>query len=59
MKQLRQCFFVQVGTDDAQAAGIVGAAVAHIDFTGNIVKLEPFPGRVLQDALGPQDFSVL
>ena len=58
MKQLRQCFFVQVGTDHAQAAGIVGAAVTDDDLPGNIVKLEPFPGCVLQDSLGAEDPAV-
>ena len=52
MKQLHQCFFVQVGPDDAQAAGIVGAAVAHIDLAGHIVKLEPFAKGILQNAAG-------
>ena len=58
MKQLRQCFFVQVGADHAQAAGIVGAAVADHDLARDIVELEPFAGRVLQDALGAQDPAV-
>ena len=58
MKQLRQCFFVQVGADHAQAAGIVGAAVTDDDFPGNIVKLEPFPGCVLQDSFGAEDPAV-
>ena len=58
MKQLRQRFFVQVGADHAQAAGVVRAAVAHIDFAGHIVKLEPAAGRVLQDTLGTQHLAV-
>ena len=59
MKQLRQCFFVQIGPDDAEAAGVIGAAVAEVDLAGNIVELEPFAGCVLQDALGAEDSSVL
>ena len=59
MKQLRQCFFVQVGADYTQAAGIVGTAVPDDDLAGDIVELEPFAGRVLQDALGPEDPAVL
>ena len=58
MKQLRQRFFVQVGADHAQAAGVVRAAVAHIDFAGHIVKLEPAACRVLQDTLGTQHLAV-
>ena len=58
MKQLRQCFFVQVGADHAQAAGIVRAAAAQVDLAGDIVKLEPFAGGVLQNALGPQHPAV-
>ena len=58
MKQLRQRFFVQVGADHAQAAGVVRAAIAHIDFAGYIVKLEPAACRVLQDTLGPQHLAV-
>ena len=59
MKQLRQCFFVQVGADDAQPAGIVGAAVPQVDLAGYVVKLEPAARGVLQDTLGPQHFAVL
>ena len=59
MKQLRQCFFVQVGSDHAQAAGIVGAAVTDDDLPGNIVKLEPFSRGILQDALRAEDPAVL
>ena len=59
MKQLRQCFFVQIGPDDAEAAGVIGAAVAEVDLAGNIIELEPFAGCVLQDALGAEDSSVL
>ena len=58
MKQLRQCFFVQVGADHAQAAGVIGTAVAHNDLSGHIVKLEPFTGCILQDALGAEDPAV-
>ena len=59
MKQLRQCFFVQVGSDHAQAAGVIGAAVAQVDLSGNIVKLEPFSRGILQDALCAEDPAVL
>ena len=58
MKQLRQRFFVQVGADHAQAAGIVGAAFADIDLAGYVVKLEPAARGVLQDTLGPQHLAV-
>ena len=58
MKQLRQCFFVQVGSDHAQAAGIIGTAVPEVDLSGNIVKLEPFAGRVLQNSLGTENPAV-
>ena len=58
MKQLRQCFFVQVGPNHAQAAGIVGTAVAQDNLPGNIIKLEPFPGCILRDPLGAEDPSV-
>ena len=58
MKQLRQCFFVQIGPDDAEAAGVIGAAVPQINLSRHIIKLEPRAGRVLQNALGPEHFSV-
>ena len=58
MKQLRQCFFVQVGPDYAQAAGIISAAVPDNDFPGNIVELEPVSGRGLQDSLGTENPAV-
>ena len=58
MKQLRQCFFVQVGSNHAQAAGVVCTAVPHVDLAGHIVKLEPLAGRVLQDTLGAEDPAV-
>ena len=59
MKQLRQRFFVQVGADHAQAAGVVCAAFAHVDLAGDKVKLEPGARRVLQDALGAENPAVL
>ena len=59
MKQLRQCFLVQIGADDAEAAGVVRAAGAHINLAGHVVKLEPFARGRLQDALGAEHSAVL
>ena len=58
MEQFLQRFLVQVGADHAQAAGVVRAAVAHVDLARHIVKLEPAARGVLQDAFGAQHAAV-
>ena len=45
-------------TDDAQAAGVVGGAIAHLVLLGHIVKVQPLAVGGGHDALGPQDGAV-
>ena len=48
-----------MGADYAQAAGIIGAAVADIGFAGHIVKVQPAAILGLHNALGTQDSAVI
>ena len=36
-----QAVLLQLGADDAQAAGVVGGAIAHLVLLGHIVKVQP------------------
>ena len=58
MEQFGQRLLVQIRADDAEAAGIIGAAFPQINLSGNKVKLEPGSGAVLQNALRPQHPAV-
>ena len=40
-KQLGDAVLVQLGADDAQAAGVVGRAAAHFGLTGDEVEVDP------------------
>ncbi len=49
----------QLGADDAQTAGVVRRAAAHLMLLGHIVEVQPLAavgGR--DDTLGPQDRAV-
>ena len=48
---------VQLGTDDAQAAGHLGSAIADVDFAGGVVKVDPTAVRGGDDALRAQDHA--
>lgn len=47
--------FLQLGTDDAQTAGVVGRAAAELDLTGHHVKVQPAAVGAGDDALGTED----
>lgn len=51
--------FVDVRTDDAQAAGVIRRTRTELALARHIVKLEPVARRVLQHALGAQHRAVL
>ena len=53
-----QLMLAELGADDAQAAGIVGGAAAHLMFFGHIVKMEPLAALGRNNALGTQDRAV-
>ena len=50
VKQLLQLALVQLCTDDAQTAGVVGLAGAHLVLAGHIVELQP-AGITVDDTL--------
>ena len=54
-----QAVLLQLGADDAQAAGVVGGAIAHLVLLGHIVKVQPLAVGGGHDALGPQDGAVV
>ena len=58
-KQLRQLLLVQFRADDAEAAGVVGAAGPDLVLLGHIVELHPGAAGPVDDALGPEDLAVL
>ena len=50
---------VEIGADDAQAAGVVGGAKAHLVLLRHIVEVQPLALAVGHDALGPDDLAVV
>ena len=58
-EEMVQLMLAELGADDAQAAGIVSGAAAHLMFFGHIVKMEPLAALGRNNALGAQDHTVL
>ena len=50
---------VELRADDAQAAGVIGMARADLMLLGHVVELDPRAVRAADDALGPEDLTVL
>ena len=57
-EQLFELVLLQLGADDAQAAGVVGAAVADVLLLRDIVEVQPLAAAG-NDALGPEDGTVV
>ena len=53
-----QLVLFQAGADDAEPAGVVGAAAAHVKFPGYHVEVEPATLGVGDNALGPEHGAV-
>ena len=50
--------FLQLGTDDAQTAGVVGRAAADLDLAGHHVKVQPAAVGAGDDTLGTEDSAI-
>ena len=59
MKQLRQCFFVQVGADYAQATDDGSRAVSDLRFTGHVIKVDPLSILACDNSLRAKNDTVL
>ena len=57
-EQFRQLLLVQLRADDAEAAGVVGAAGPDLVLFRHIVELHPGAVRPAYDALGPENPAV-
>ena len=57
-EEVVQLMLAELGADDAQSAGVVGGAIAHLVLLGHIVKVQPLAALGADDALGAQDGTV-